>query len=140
MKRKATAVWKGGLKNGQGHLTTESKTLADTPYSFKDRFEDGPATNPEELIGAAHAGCFTMALSGELAKEHVEAESIETTATVSLEKTAEGFAIPAIHLEVKARIPKVDKTIFEKAVQNAKDGCPVSKLFKATITVDAHLN
>ena len=139
MKRNASAVWKGGLKDGQGKISTESGVLADTQYSFTTRFEEGKGTNPEELIAAAHAGCFTMALSGQLEKEGLKADQINTTASVSLTKTEDGFSIPAIHLDVKAKIPNADKKIFEQAAKNAKEGCPVSKLMKATITMEATL-
>ena len=139
MKRNASAEWKGGLKDGKGTLTTESKVLNQTTYSFKTRFE-GEGTNPEELIAAAHAGCFTMAFSGQLEKENLIAESIKTTATVALEKTGDGFSIPSIHLQVTAKIPGADQKLFDKAANNAKVGCPVSKLMRATITMDAILD
>lgn len=127
MKRKASAEWKGGLKDGKGTLTTDSSVLSDTQYSFSTRFENGVGTNPEELIAAAHAGCFSMALSGQLGNAGMTAESIRTTATVTLEKTEAGFAITAIHLDVTARIPGADPSAFETAAQNAKSGCPVSQ-------------
>lgn len=139
MRRKASAVWKGGLKDGQGTISTESGVLANTQYSFSTRFEDGVGTNPEELIAAAHAGCFSMALSGQLAQAGLTAESIETTATVRLEKTDAGFAITSVHLEVKAKVPGADQQQFETATNNAKAGCPVSKVLKAEITMDASL-
>ncbi len=139
MKRKASAEWKGGLKDGKGTLTTDSSVLSDTQYSFSTRFENGVGTNPEELIAAAHAGCFSMALSGQLGNAGMTAESIRTTATVTLEKTEAGFAITAIHLDVTARIPGADPSAFETAAQNAKSGCPVSKVLNATITMDAKL-
>lgn len=139
MKRNASAEWKGDLKSGKGTISTESGVLSNTQYSFKTRFEDGKGTNPEELIAAAHAGCFSMALSLELAAFNLTAESIKTTATVNLEKTDQGFAITTIHLDLKAKIPGADKGDFEKAANNAKSGCPVSKLFKADITLDAAL-
>ena len=139
MKRNASAVWKGGIKDGQGTLSTASGVLADTQYSFKTRFEDGIGTNPEELIAAAHAGCFTMALSGQLEKEGLKADYIKTTATVSLEKSDSGFTIPAIHLSVTAKIPETNQTLFAQAARTAKEGCPVSKLMNATITMDATL-
>jgi len=139
MKRNASAVWKGGIKDGQGTLSTASGVLSDTQYSFKTRFEDGIGTNPEELIAAAHAGCFTMALSGQLEKEGLKADHIHTTATVSLEKSESGFSIPAIHLSVTAKIPEANQKIFEQAARTAKEGCPVSKLMNATITMDATL-
>lgn len=109
-------------------------------YSFTTRFENGQGTNPEELIAAAHAGCFSMAFSAQLEKEGLKAESIKTTATVSLEKSEEGFSIPAIHLQVTARVPNASHDVFNQAAKNAKEGCPVSKLMKATITMDATLD
>ena len=139
MKRSASAVWKGGLKDGKGTISTESGVLADTQYSFSTRFENGKGTNPEELIGAAHAGCFSMALSAQLGEAGMTADSIATTATVTLEKVEGGFAITAIHLVVKAKIPGADQAKFMTAANNAKAGCPVSKLLKATITMDASL-
>jgi osmotically inducible protein OsmC len=139
MKRSASAVWKGGLKNGKGTISTDSGVLSDTQYSFGTRFEDGKGTNPEELIGAAHAGCFSMALSAQLGEAGLTAESIATKATVTLEKTEGGFAITAIHLDLKAKIPGADKQAFEKAANNAKAGCPVSKVLNAKITLDAAL-
>ncbi len=139
MKRNASAVWKGDLKSGQGTVSTESGVLSDTQYSFKTRFEDGKGTNPEELIAAAHAGCFSMALSSELGKLGVTAESITTTAALSFEKTDAGFTITAIHLNTKAKVPGADKETFEKAANNAKKGCPVSRVLNAEITLDAAL-
>jgi osmotically inducible protein OsmC len=139
MKRKGSAVWKGGLKDGKGTVSTESGVLKGTQYSFSTRFENGVGTNPEELLAAAHAGCFSMALSGQLAQAGLTAESIETTATVTLEKVEAGFAITAVHLEVKARIPGADAAKFEQAAAAAKAGCPVSKLFNAKITMEATL-
>jgi osmotically inducible protein OsmC len=139
MKRNASAVWKGDLKSGKGTISTDSGVLSDTQYSFKTRFEDGKGTNPEELIAAAHAGCFSMALSAELGKLDLTAESIRTTATVSLEKTDAGFTITSVHLDLKAKIPGADKETFEKAAGNAKKGCPVSRVLNAEITLDAAL-
>ena len=139
MKRNASAEWKGGLKDGKGTISTDSGVLSNTQYSFSTRFEDGVGTNPEELIAAAHAGCFSMALSGQLAQAGLTAESIRTTASVSLEKTDAGFAITAVHLDVKARVPGADETAFTTAANNAKAGCPVSKVLKAEITMDATL-
>ena len=139
MKRNGSAVWKGDLKSGQGTVSTESGVLSDTQYSFKTRFEEGKGTNPEELIAAAHAGCFSMALSSELGKLGVTAESIRTTAAVSLEKTDAGFTITSVHLDLKAKIPGADKETFEKAANNAKKGCPVSRVLNAEITLDAAL-
>jgi osmotically inducible protein OsmC len=139
MKRKGSAVWKGGLKDGKGTVSTESGVLANTQYSFSTRFEDGKGTNPEELIAAAHAGCFSMALSGQLGNAGMTAESIATTATVNLEKTDAGFTITAVHLDVTAKIPGADKTAFDTAANNAKAGCPVSRVLNATITMNATL-
>jgi len=139
MARKATAVWNGSLKEGKGTISTESGVLSRSPYSFKTRFENERGTNPEELIAAAHAGCFTMALSAELGKAGITPDSLETTAAVTLEKQDAGFAITKIHLDLTARIRNVDKTAFEKAAQAAKAGCPVSKLLKAEITMTAKL-
>jgi len=139
MKRKASAVWHGGLKDGKGTISTDSGVLSNSQYSFGTRFEEGKGTNPEELIGAAHAGCFSMALSAQLGEAGIKPERIETTATVTLDKSDGGFAITAVHLEVRAKIPGADPQAFEKAANNAKTGCPVSKLFKAPITMDAKL-
>jgi len=139
MKRKASAVWKGSIKDGKGTISTDSGVLSETQYSFSTRFEDGTGTNPEELIAAAHAGCFSMALSGQLGEAGLTAESINTTAAVTLEKTTDGFAITTIHLDVTARIPGADRQAFETAANNAKAGCPVSKLLNAKITMDAKL-
>jgi osmotically inducible protein OsmC len=136
MKRNGSAIWKGSLKEGSGVVSTESGVLSDTQYSFSTRFEDGKGTNPEELIAAAHAGCFSMALSSELGKLDATAESISTTATVSLEKTDAGFAITSVHLDVKAKVPSASEETFEKAANNAKNGCPVSKVLNAEITMD----
>jgi len=139
MKRNGSAVWQGGLKDGKGTVSTDSGVLSNTQYSFSTRFEDGKGTNPEELIAAAHAGCFSMALSGQLGNAGMTAERIDTTATVTLEKTDAGFTITAVHLDVKAKIPGADKQAFDTAAGNAKAGCPVSRLLKATITMDARL-
>ena len=139
MKRKASAVWQGGLKDGKGTISTDSGVLAETQYSFSTRFEDGKGTNPEELIAAAHAGCFSMALSGQLGNAGMTAESINTTATVTLEKTDAGFTITKVHLDVTARIPGAAQAAFETAANNAKAGCPISRLLKAEITMDARL-
>jgi lipoyl-dependent peroxiredoxin len=139
MKRNASAVWKGGLKNGKGTISTESNVLSDTQYSFSTRFEQGIGTNPEELIAAAHAGCFSMALSAQLGEAGLEAQEIRTTAAVTLEKKDGGFAITAVHLDVAARIPGADRQAFEKAANNAKTGCPVSKVLNADITMEAKL-
>jgi osmotically inducible protein OsmC len=139
MKRNASAEWKGGLKDGKGTISSDSGVLADTQYSFSTRFENGKGTNPEELIAAAHAGCFSMALSAQLGTMGLTAESIRTSAAVSLEKVGDGFAITAVHLTVKAKVPGADAPQFETAANNAKAGCPVSKLLNATITMDASL-
>jgi osmotically inducible protein OsmC len=139
MKRKASAEWKGGLKDGKGTISTDSGVLSNTQYSFGTRFENGVGTNPEELIGAAHAGCFSMALSGQLGQAGMTAEWIRTTAAVTLDKTDAGFTITAVHLDVTAKIPGADRAAFDKAAANAKSGCPVSRLLNAAITMDAKL-
>ena len=139
MKRRASAVWSGGIKDGKGRISTDSGVLDDTQYSFSTRFENGKGTNPEELIAAAHAGCFAMALSGQLGNAGMTAESISTTASVTLDKSGDAFAITSVHLDVTARIPGAEREAFEKAAKNAKDGCPVSKVLKASITMDAQL-
>src|SRR3954468_22520069 len=139
MDRKATAVWQGGLKDGKGRISTDSGVLSDTQYSFSTRFEEGKGTNPEELIAAAHAGCFSMALSGQLGTAGLTAESINTTAAVTLEKTDAGFTLTRVHLDVTARIPGADQQAFETAANNAKAGCPVSRLLNAEITMEARL-
>ena len=139
MIRKGSAVWQGGIRDGRGTVSTESGVLSDAQYSFSTRFEDSAGTNPEELIGAAHAGCFSMALSKQLEDAGMKAESIRTTATVRLEKTDAGFAITKIHLDVTARVPGGDEAKFQTAAGNAKAGCPVSRLFNAEITMSAKL-
>ncbi len=139
MKRKASAVWQGGLKDGKGSISTDSGALSKTQYSFGTRFENGVGTNPEELIAAAHAGCFTMALSGQLGNAGMTAQSIDTTATVTFEKLDAGWTITEVHLDVKAKIPGADKSKFETAANNAKAGCPVSRVLNAKITMDAKL-
>ena len=139
MKRKASAVWKGGIKDGRGTISTDSRVLTDTQYSFSTRFEEGKGTNPEELIAAAHAGCFSMALSGQLGSAGLTAEKINTTAAVTLEKTDAGFTITAVHLDVSAKVPGADNQAFETAANSAKAGCPVSKVLNAKITMDAKL-
>jgi osmotically inducible protein OsmC len=139
MVRKASAVWNGSLKEGKGTISTDSKVLNNAQYSFSTRFENGIGTNPEELIAAAHAGCFTMALSGQLGAAGMTAESLETTAAVTLEKLEAGFTITKIHLDVTAKIPGADQAAFDKAAANAKAGCPISRLLKAEITMDAKL-
>ena len=139
MQRKASAVWKGGLKDGKGTVSSTSGVLSNTPYSFTTRFEDAPGTNPEELIAAAHAGCFTMAVSGTLGEAGMTAQEMHTTATVSLEKVEGGFAITAVHLNLVAKIPGANKEAFEAAAMKAKQNCPVSKVLNANITLDARL-
>lgn len=139
MERTATAEWRGGLKDGRGSLTTQSETLAQTPYSFMARFEHGPGTNPEELIAAAHAGCFAMALSNELGQAKLDPQLIRTTARVTLKMVDTQWTISASHLEVEVKLGKRDPAAFEKAANGAKAGCPVSRLMKATITMDAKL-
>jgi len=139
MKREGSAVWKGGLKDGKGTISTGSGVLSNAQYGFNTRFEDEPGTNPEELIGAAHAGCFSMALSKQLGDVGMVAESIKTTAAVTLEKVDAGFAITAVHLHVTAKIPGADQQKFEAAANQAKTGCPVSEVLNARITMDAKL-
>jgi lipoyl-dependent peroxiredoxin len=139
MVRKASAVWKGSLKEGKGTISTDSGVLSNTPYSFSTRFENARGTNPEELIAAAHAGCFTMALSAQLGSAGITPESLETTASLSLDKLDAGWTITKIHLDVTAHIPGVDKAAFDKAAESAKAGCPISRLLKAEITMTARL-
>lgn len=139
MKRNAKAVWQGGLKDGKGTISTDSGVLSDTQYSFSTRFENGIGTNPEELIAAAHAGCFSMALSGQLGNAGLNAERITTTASVTLDKTDAGFTITAIHLDVTAKVPGTDQNAFAEVAQKAKLGCPVSRVLNAQITMDAKL-
>jgi osmotically inducible protein OsmC len=139
MKRTGSAVWQGGIKDGKGAVSTESGVLDGAQYSFSTRFEDGKGTNPEELLAAAHAGCFSMALSKQLGDAGLTADSINTTAAVRLEKTDAGFSITKVHLDVTARVPGADAAAFETAANNAKAGCPVSRLFNAEITLDAKL-
>jgi osmotically inducible protein OsmC len=139
MKRKASAVWQGDLRHGKGAISTDSGVLDNTQYSFSTRFESGIGTNPEELIAAAHAGCFSMALSNELSSAGLTADRIQTTASVTLDKAGDGFAITAVHLDLSAKIPGADQEAFEAAANRAKAGCPVSKVLNATITLDAKL-
>ena len=149
MQRKASAVWKGGLKDGKGTVSSASGVLSNTPYSFTTRFENAPGTNPEELIAAAHAACFSMALSAQLGGANLTPESVNTSATLTMEKLEAGWAITAVHLDVVAKvpgasaeafkIPGVDQATFDRLAGAAKAGCPVSKLFNATITMDAKL-
>src|ERR1700730_11223901 len=135
MKRSAQAHWSGDLKSGIGALSTASATLSNTPYSFRSRFEQGTGMNPEELLAAAHAGCFTMALSAQLAEAGLKATSLETACTITLEQKDGGFAITESHLELKAKVPGATAEAFEKATKAAKSGCPVSKLFNTVITL-----
>ena len=137
--RSASAAWAGGLKDGKGSITTESGALSAYPYGFAARFEGKKGTNPEELLGAAHAGCFTMALSLILGEAKFTAEQMDTSARVTLEQADGGFAITAVHLTLKAKIPGIDQATFEELTTKAKAGCPVSKVLKATITLDASL-
>lgn len=139
MKRKASAMWSGGLKDGKGSVSTDSKVLSNTPYSFSTRFEDQPGTNPEELIAAAHAGCFTMALSGQLGNRGMTAESIQTGATVTMDKLEAGWTVTGVHLDVVAKIPGADPAKFQEAATAAKTGCPISRLLNTTITMEAKL-
>lgn len=139
MDRKAKAQWKGDLKSGKGTISSTSGVLSNTLYSFRDRFENGPNTNPEELLAAAHAACFSMALSLMLQNEGLKADSIDTTCTITLDKEGDGFAIKRSHLELTARIAGASQDAFNRATQAAKEGCPVSKLFDTEITLDAKL-
>lgn len=139
MKTHGTAVWRGGIKDGVGAISTASGALKEYPYGFSSRFEGKPGTNPEELIGAAHAGCFTMALSLILGEAHLTAEHMETTAEVTLDKAGDGYAITAVHLTLKANIPGINDETFQELAGKAKAGCPVSKLLNAAITLDALL-
>ncbi len=137
--RKASAVWKGGLKDGRGMVSTASGVLNDTQYSFSTRFEDGIGTNPEELVGAAHAGCFAMALSGQLGNVGMTAETLEVQATVKMDKTEAGMTVVAVHLDLTATIPGASQGAFNTAAVNAKAGCPISSLLDMEITLDAKL-
>ena len=139
MKRKASAVWKGGLKDGKGTVSTESGVLSNAQYSFGTRFESGKGTNPEELIAAAHAGCFSMALSAELGKVNLKPESISTTATITLDMLPTGPTITSSHLETTVKIPGADKAVFDKAASDAKAGCPISRLLNTKISMEAKL-
>jgi osmotically inducible protein OsmC len=139
MKRSGHAVWRGGLKDGKGTVSSDSGVLSGTPYNFGMRFENEKGTNPEELVAAAHASCFSMALSLALEQEGMKAESIDTRATVTLEKVDGGFAVTASHLDTTVKIPGADRAKFEKAAEGAKSGCPISKLLNAKITMDARL-
>ena len=139
MQTYGSAAWQGGIKDGKGAISTKSGALKDSSYGFSSRFEGKPGTNPEELIGAAHAGCFTMALSLILGEAKLTAEQMDTKADVTLEKVADGFAITAVHLTLRAKIPGADRAKFEELAAKAKAGCPVSKLLNAKITLDAAL-
>jgi lipoyl-dependent peroxiredoxin len=139
MQRTASAQWKGGLKDGKGSVSTASGILSNTQYSFSTRFENGAGTNPEELIAAAHAGCFSMALSAELGKASITPQSIDTKCTLTFEKTDAGFAVTESHLDVRARIPGGNKAAFDKATADAKAGCPISRLLNTNITMTAKL-
>jgi lipoyl-dependent peroxiredoxin len=139
MIRKASAVWKGSLKEGKGTISSDSGVLSNTQYSFSTSFENGKGTNPEELIAAAHAGCFTMALSGQLGGAGITPESLETTASLTMDKLDAGWTITKVHLDVTGRIPGNDAAAFEKAAQGAKAGCPISRLLNAEITMTARL-
>ena len=139
MKRNASAEWQGDLKTGKGTVSTESTVLSKAQYSFSTRFENGKGTNPEELIAAGHAGCFTMALSGQLGNAGLTPQQLNTTATVTLEKVDAGWSVTQIHLDVKGKVPNADQAAWEKATQAAKTGCPISKLLNTKITMDAKL-
>lgn len=139
MDKSASAHWEGDLQNGKGTISTESGVLKDSPYGFRTRFEDAPGTNPEELIGAAHAGCFSMAFSMLLGQENYTPDSIDTKAVVTLEKQDDGFAVTQVHLDMRARIPGIDQSKFEEIANKAKAGCPISKLLKAEISLNARL-
>lgn len=140
MKRKASAIWQGGLKDGKGAISTDSGVLSKTQYSFSTRFENGIGTNPEELIAAAHAGCFAMASSAELGKAGITPQSLEVTATITMDKTDAGFTVTESHLDLNAKIPGADEAAFNTAVNAAKAGCPISRLLNAKITLEARLN
>ena len=139
MERKATAVWRGDVKNGKGLLSTASTVLNEAQYSFSTRFESGIGTNPEELLAAAHAGCFAMAVSSQLGKAGLKPEKLAAIATISFEKVGEHFAITKSHLDLLAQVPGASQTKFDAAVNAAQTGCPVSRLFRADISVDARL-
>jgi osmotically inducible protein OsmC len=139
MQRKGSAVWQGDLKSGTGTVSTESGVLKDARYSFATRFENGLGTNPEELIAAAHAGCFSMALSGQLGEAKLTPVSIRTTASVTIERVEAGFTVTRVHLDVVAKVPGASQAAFEQAAANAKAGCPISRLLKAEITMTAKL-
>jgi len=140
MERKGSAVWKGSLKDGAGSVSTESGVLDNQQYSFATRFENGRGTNPEELLAAAHAGCFTMDLSNRLGKAGLQPDSVQTEARVTLEQVEGGFEISRVHLQVRARLGNADRAAFLQQVEAARTGCPVSKLFKAEIQVEAEIS
>ena len=139
MQRKASAIWKGGLKDGKGSISSASGILNNTPYSFTTRFENTPGTNPEELIAAAHAACFSMALSAQMGGANLTPSSIETAATLTMEKLEAGWTITAVHLDVVGKVPGADDAKFQELANNAKAGCPVSKVLNAKITMTAKL-
>jgi osmotically inducible protein OsmC len=140
MDRSASAVWHGGLKDGKGTISTPSGVLKESQYSFGTRFENGIGTNPEELIAAAHAGCFTMALSGQLTSANHAPDELSTTAVVTMEKTDDGPTVTKIHLTTKAKVPGIEKDEFDKLAKTAKETCPISRLLKAAeISLDAQL-
>lgn len=139
IKRNASAQWNGSLKEGKGTISTDSGVLKDAQYSFGTRFENGAGTNPEELIAAAHAGCFSMALSAQLTNAGHPPDSVRTKATVTMDKTDAGFTVTGVHLDVTARVPGIDQAGFDKAANDAKNGCPISRLLKADITMTATL-
>jgi osmotically inducible protein OsmC len=140
MKRNGSAVWRGGLKDGKGTVSTASGTLSNTPYSFTSRFESGAGTNPEELIAAAHAGCFSMAFAVQLGTAGLTPKAIETNATLTMEKLDAGWTITAVHLDVRAQIPGASQEKFDTAANNAKAGCPVSRVLNAKVTMTATLD
>jgi osmotically inducible protein OsmC len=139
MQRRGSAIWNGDLKGGKGTVSTESGALKSAQYSFATRFESGVGTNPEELVAAAHAGCFSMALSGQLGEAKLTPKSVRTTATVTLEKTDAGFTVTRVHLDVVANVPGASQAAFDQAAANAKKGCPISRLLKAEISMTARL-
>ena len=139
MTRQAKAQWQGDLKSGKGNISSASGVLSNTTYSYPSRFENDKGTNPEELLAAAHAGCFTMAVSAQLGQANLKPENLETTCIITLEKLPEGFAITESHLDLTARVPGATQEAFDKAVQAAKEGCPVSKLYKTKITLTSKL-
>ncbi|HKW68183.1 MAG TPA: OsmC family protein [Terriglobales bacterium] len=139
MQRKASAEWKGSLKEGSGSVSSSSGVFSKTPFSFGTRFGEQPGTNPEELIAAAHAGCFSMALSAQLGTANLTPESIRTNATLTMEKLDSGWTITAVHLDVIGKVPKADAATFQKLAEAAKTGCPVSKVLNAKITMSAKL-